>query len=85
MFVLSEKQYKALTELIKVTIEDVIEKTELVTKSNLRYFPTKTDIDKLSGEIKDLREEVTVHNAQVSRNFDRIEKLENIHPSYIHQ
>lgn len=84
----SDKQMIALQNFVKQVVVETIEEQEVVTKKDLSHLPSKDEfyeaMDKLSGEIEDLREEVTVHNAEVSRNSDKLEKLEKIHPSYSH-
>ncbi len=85
MVVLSDEQFEALKIFISQTIEETIDEKELVTKADLSFLPTQDNILDLIKEIRDLREEISAHNSQVSRNTDRLEKLEKIHPDYQHQ
>jgi len=68
--------------------DDMATKQDLVENNNeliqavetyLSRYPTKEEFfksqDELMGEIKDLREEVTIHNHQVTRNSDDIERI----------
>ena len=58
---LDNEDLKAIKDLIEVTIEEVIERKELVTKDYLSHLPTKdefyTKMDEVMGELKDIREE----------------------------
>ena len=65
-----------------VTKQDLVENNEEVISAVENYlsrFPTKDEYyasqDKLMKEIRDLRDEVTVHNHQVQRNADDIRAL----------
>jgi hypothetical protein len=77
---LDSDDLKAIKDLIEVTVEDVIERKELVTKSDISHLPTKDEfygtMDKVMGELRAIREEVSVLGHQVSENDDRIDKLE---------
>ena len=78
---LDSEDLKAIKDLIEVTIEDVIEKKELVTKSDLSHLPTKdefyTKMDEVMGELKTIREEQPLLSHRVSNHEDRIEKIES--------
>ena len=78
---LDSDDLKAIKDLIEVTVEDVIERKELVTKSDISHLPTKDEfygtMDKVMGELKAIREEVAVLGHQVSDHGDRLEKLES--------
>ena len=71
----------AIKDLIEVTVEDVIEKKELVTKSDISHLPTKDEfygtMDKVMGELKAIREEVAVLGHQVAEYSDRLERIES--------
>jgi hypothetical protein len=80
---LDSDDLKAIKELIEVTVEDVIEKKELVTKADISHLPTKDEfygkMDEVMGELKAIREEQTVQGQHLSDHEDRIEKIES-HP-----
>ncbi len=72
---------KALKDLIGVTIDEVVERKELVTKSDLSHLPTKDEFYEQTGEIlkrlDDLEEEKDVLSDRVPKHEDRIEKTES--------
>ena len=78
---LDDDDLKAFKGLIEVTVDEVIEKKELVTKSDLSHLPTKEDfytkMDEVMGELKTIREEQTVQSHQLSDHEDRIHKVES--------
>ena len=78
---LDSEDLKAIKDLVELTIEDVIERKELVTKSDLSHLPTKdefyTKMDAVMGELKTIREEQTLLSHRVSNHEDRIEKIES--------
>jgi len=80
---LDSDDLKAIKDLIEATVEDVIEKNELVTKSDISHTPTKDEfygkMDEVMGELKTIREEQILLSHRVSDHEDRIEKIEN-HP-----
>ena len=71
---------KAIHNLIEVTVDEVIERKELVTKGDLSLLPTKDDfynkMDEVMGELKTIREEQIMLSHQVSDHAARIEKVE---------
>ena len=80
MATLDKEDLKAIQNLIEVTVDEVIEKRELVTKSDLGHLPTKdefyTKMDEVVGELKTIREEQTLLSHRVSDHEDRIEQIE---------
>ena len=78
---LDSEGLKAIKDLIVVTVEDVLEKKELVTKSDISHIPTKDEfygtMDKVMGELKAIREEAAVLRHQVSDPSDRIDRIES--------
>ena len=76
---LDNDDLKAIKELIEVTVEDVIEKKELVTKADLSYLPTKDEfygkMDEVMGELKAIREEQAIQSQHLSDHEDRIQKV----------
>jgi hypothetical protein len=78
---LDSEDLKAIKDLIEVTVEDVIERKELVTKSDISHLPTKdefyTKMDEVIGELKTIREEQTLISRGLSDHGDRIEKIES--------
>ena len=71
MATLDSNDLKAIKDLMEVTIEEAIEKS-LATKDE---FYEK--MDEAKGELKAIREEVTVLGHQVSDHEARLEKLES--------
>lgn len=71
MATLDSNDLKAIKDLMEVTIEEAIEKS-LATKDE---FYEK--MDEAMGELKAIREEVTVLGHQVSDHEARLEKLES--------
>ena len=80
MATLDSNDLKAIKDLMEVTIEEAIEKS-LATKDDLSHLPTKDEfyekMDEAMGELKAIREEVTVLGHQVSDHEARLEKLES--------
>jgi hypothetical protein len=56
---------KAIIDLIEVTVEEVVERKELVTKYDLSHLPTKDEfygkMDEVIGELKPTREAFEHH------------------------
>ena len=56
MAALDSNDLKAIKELIEVAVEEVIEKKELVTKTDISHLPTKDEfygkMDEVMGELK---------------------------------
>lgn len=87
---LSNKDFKALENLIDQKIEDKAE-TTLATKEDIGHLPTKEEFydqsDKLMKELSATREKITILSglqSQVHDHEERIEKVEkklNISPS----
>ncbi len=77
---LDDSDLKAIKGLIEVTVDEVIEKRELVTKSDLSHLPTKDDfyekMDEIMGELKAIREEQPLQGHRLSNHEDRIHKIE---------
>ena len=78
---LDNDDLKAIKDLMAETLEEVIEKRELVTKSDISHLPTKDEfygkMDEVMGELKTIREEHVVQGHQLSNHEDRIEKVES--------
>lgn len=79
---LTNGDFKNIKELVNQTIE---ERTEdlLVTKEDIKHLPTKEEFfdmeDKIMGELKAVREEITTLsdlNRKVNDHEERIEKVE---------
>ena len=79
---LTNSDFKNIKDLVSQTID---EKTEdlLVTKEDIKHLPTKGEFfgmeDKIMGELKVVREEITTLsdlNRKVNDHEDRIEKVE---------
>ena len=78
---LDNDDLQAIKDLIEVTVEDLIERKELVTKSDISHLPTKDEfygtMDKVMGELKAIREEQAVQSQHLSDHEDRIERIES--------
>jgi hypothetical protein len=78
---LDDDDLKAIKNLMEVTIDDAIEKKELVTKKDISHLPTKDEFYEQTGKIlkrlNDLEEEKDVLSHQVSNHEDRINNLES--------
>ena len=78
---LDDDDLKAIKGFIEVAVDEIVEKKELVTKSDLSHLPTKDEffgkMDEVMGELKTKREEQTVQSHQLSNHEDRIEKVES--------
>lgn len=75
--------------LIEVILDEKLEqKLDQKLQEHLRHYPTKEDffsrMDDLMGEVKTIREEVTLVAYRSSDHTDRIEALEKIHPDGRH-
>jgi hypothetical protein len=87
---LSDKDIKALDDLIDQKIEEKAE-TTLATKADIKHLPTKADFydqsDKLMTELKATREDITTLSGLQSQVHDheirihKVEKKLNISPS----
>ena len=81
MAMLDSDDLKAIKDLVEVTVDEVIEKRELASKSDLGHLPTKDEfygkMDKIMGELKAIREEQTVQGHHLSKHEDRIQKIED--------
>lgn len=80
---LTNSDFKALSNLIDQRIEEKAE-TVLATKDDIKHLPTKDEfyerMDKVMGELKAMREEITILsglNGKVNDHEERIEKIEN--------
>jgi hypothetical protein len=78
---LDDDDLKAIKGLIEVAVEEVIDKKEVVTKSDIGHLPTKdesyTKMDEVVGELKTIREEQPLQSRQISDHEDRIHKIES--------
>ena len=77
---LTNEDFKNIKGLVKATID---EDETLVRKDDIKHLPTKDEFfdreDKLMGELKNIREEITMLsdiNRKVNDNEERIEKVE---------
>jgi hypothetical protein len=81
MATLDNDDFKALKDLMQVTIEEAIETKELVTKEDVNHLPTKDDfytkMDEVMGELKTIREEQALQSQHLSDHDDRLEKIED--------
>lgn len=78
---LDNDDLKAIKDLMEVTIDEAIEKKELVTKNDISHLPTKDEFYEQTGEIlkrlDNLEEEKDVLSHRVFDNTNRIEKIES--------
>jgi chaperonin cofactor prefoldin len=78
---LDDDDLKAIKNLMEVTIDDAIEKKELVTKKDISHLPTKDEFYEQTGKIlkrlDDLEEEKDALSHRVSNHEDRINNLES--------
>lgn len=74
---LTKKDLDAIQDLVGVTVDEVLEKK---LEEKLKHFPSKDEffskMDEIMKELKGIREEKDVLSHQVSRNTDRITRLE---------
>jgi hypothetical protein len=82
MTILSNDQFQALIDQIKLTVEQVIDEKELVTKADLSYLPTKDEFyeqtSKILKRLDDLEEGYTILNDRTSKHSDRLDKIETV-------
>ena len=81
MATLDNDDLKAIKGLIEVTVDEVIEKRELVTKSDISHLSTKDEfyakMDEVMGELKAIRQEQPLQSRKLSEHEDRIQKIED--------
>lgn len=81
MAVLGDDDLKAIKDLVEVTVDEVLEKREVVTKKDISHLPTKDEfyskMDEVMGELKTIREEVTVTSHNLKVHADKFEKIES--------
>ena len=79
---------KNVVGLIKEAVEVIVEDKKLVTKEDLGFLPTRDEfnsrLDEVMGELKDIREEITMLSQHSRDNSGSIERLEKIHPQNSH-
>jgi septal ring factor EnvC (AmiA/AmiB activator) len=77
---LSDEQFDALGDLIKQSVSDALDERQVSTKEDIKHLPTKdefyTETSKLYKKLEDMEEEKDVLSHQVSRNSDRLDKVE---------
>ena len=78
---MGNEDLKALQDLMRVSVDELIESKGLVTKEDVSHFPTKDEfygkMDEAMGELKNNREEQTLLSHKVSNHEDRVEKIES--------
>jgi chaperonin cofactor prefoldin len=78
---LDDDDLKAIKNLMEVTIDDAIEKKELVTKKDISHLPTKDEFYEQTGKIlkrlDDLEEEKDALSHRVSNHEDRMNNFES--------
>ncbi|HSL30607.1 MAG TPA: hypothetical protein VK900_15510 [Anaerolineales bacterium] len=77
---LDSDDLKAIKDLIEVTIDEAIERNGLATQDHIGNLPNKDEfygtMDIVMGELKAIREEVSVLGHQVADHADRLERIE---------
>jgi hypothetical protein len=77
---LDDEDMKAIKDLMEVTIDEAIEKNELVTKSDISHLPTKDEFyeqtEKILKRLDDLEVDKDLLSHRVSDHEDRITNLE---------
>ena len=80
MATLDGNDLKAIKDLMEVTIDEAFERKGVITQDHMGNLPTKDEfygtMDKVMGELKAIREEVSILAHQVSEHADRIDELE---------
>lgn len=73
---LTTEDLKAIKDLMGVTFDEKNE--DFVKKEDIKHLPTKdefyTETSKIYKKLKDIEDEMTVMNHQISRNSDNIEE-----------
>jgi hypothetical protein len=81
MATLDDKDLLNIKNLMEVTIDEAIEKKELVSIKDISHLPTKDEFYEQTGKIlkklDSLEEEKDIISHQVSRHEDRIMKIES--------
>ena len=76
----SDDQMIALKDLMKISFREVLDEEQVVTKKDIQHLPTKDEFyaetSKLYKKHEDLEEEKDVLSNQVSRNNDRLDRVE---------
>lgn len=82
---LTQKDFHQIEAIVE---EKLDQKLDEKLKERLRFLPTKEEfyekMDEIMGELKAIREEMTILTYRSSDHEDRLEKLENIHPHSSH-
>ena len=78
---LTDDDLKSIRELLR---EEIREEVPQIVEEKVGYLPTKdefyTKMDEVMGELKAIREEVTVFSKYSKDHEDRIKDLEVLHP-----
>lgn len=77
-----------ILNVIKQAVNEVFEEKEVVTRADLKYLPSKEEYfereDRAMGKLKKIEEELSMLSAHSKEQYDKIEKLESIHPQGKH-
>ncbi len=88
MATLDDDDLQAIQGLMDQTITERINDGALASGKAVSHVPSKDEFfdsqDEQMTELKAIRENQSAQSKQISRNSDRIEKLEKIHPDYKH-
>ena len=83
--ILTKKDLAVIRHLVQVETVELIDQK---IKERIGLLPTREEffskMDEIMGELKAIRQIVTIHGKQIPRNTTRIEKIEKIHPSGRH-
>ena len=74
-----KKNSQDIVSLIGEVVDQKIIEHQLVTRKDLKYLPTIKHVDKIMGELKTVREEITIiadMKRQVNDHENRLEKIE---------
>lgn len=77
-----------IIESIKEAVDIIVEEKKIVTTNDLKFLPTRDEfnsrMDELMGEIKVVREEISILSQHSRDHSDEIENLKKIHPNNSH-
>jgi hypothetical protein len=69
-----------LGDLIRQVVSDVFDEKQVITREDIKHLPTKDEFyaetSKIYKKLEDIEEEKDVSSHQVSRNSDRLDRVE---------
>lgn len=67
-------------DLIRQVVSDVFDEKQVITREDIKHLPTKDEFyaetSKIYKKLEDIEEEKDVSSHQVSRNSDRLDRVE---------